>query len=159
MVDVFEQQFSRYGIPDTVLTDNGPQFSSREFAAFVRDWDFNHITSSPYHPQSNGKAESAVKIAKKLLKRCMVGRESFGKALLDWRNTPTEGMDCSPVQRLMSRRCKTTLPIATRLLRPFVQRNVRKKLSNKVRMPSIILMEEPEICLNFYRNKRFVFKM
>ena len=38
--------------------------------------------------------------------------------LLDWRNTPTEGVGTSPAQRLMGRRCKTLLPIAGTLLKP-----------------------------------------
>ena len=59
----------RLGIPQTVYSDNGPQFSAREFAIFSNEWDFQHTTSSPYHSQSNGKAESSVKLAKRLLKR------------------------------------------------------------------------------------------
>ena len=50
-------------------TDNGPQCSSDQFATFTREWEFQHITSSPLHGQSNGKAESAVKIAKNLVKK------------------------------------------------------------------------------------------
>ena len=58
--------FARYGIPDVVVMDNGPQFASAEFAVFAKTWIFKHTTSSPYHPQSNGKAENAVKTVKRL---------------------------------------------------------------------------------------------
>lgn len=51
--------FPRYGIPYVLITDNGLQFASAEFAVFAKSWMFQHITSSPYHPQSNGKAENA----------------------------------------------------------------------------------------------------
>ena len=61
--------FARYGIPDVVMSDNGPQFSSERFAKFAETREFQHDTSSPGHSQSNGKAESAVKTAKKLMKR------------------------------------------------------------------------------------------
>ena len=64
-----KQHFGRYGIPEKVISDNGPQFRSQEYTKFAKDWDFTHISTSPYHSQSNGKAESAVKIAKSLLKR------------------------------------------------------------------------------------------
>ena len=56
--------FACYGIPDRVISDNGPQFRSQLYEDFAWQWDFEHVTSSPYHSQSNGKAESAIKIAK-----------------------------------------------------------------------------------------------
>lgn len=59
--------FARYGIPDIVFSDNGPQYSSDEFKKFSKAWDFIHKTSSPGYPQSNGKVESAVKSAKRLM--------------------------------------------------------------------------------------------
>ncbi|XP_062568920.1 uncharacterized protein K02A2.6-like [Saccostrea cucullata] len=113
VIDCLKQQFSRHGIPDPVISDNGPQFKSADFHTFACDWEFEHSTSSPYHSQSNGKAESAVKIAKRLVKKCICSKTDIWKALLDWRNTPTKDMDCSPVQRLMSRRTRHSLPTAT----------------------------------------------
>ena len=50
VIQVLKEQFSRHGIPDTVTSDNGPQFSSQEFYEFSLTWEFNHVTSSP-HPQ------------------------------------------------------------------------------------------------------------
>ena len=45
-------QFPRNGIPDVVISDNGPQFTSSEFAQFGREWGFEHKTSSPGHQQA-----------------------------------------------------------------------------------------------------------
>lgn len=59
--------FARFGVSDTLVTDNGPQFSSAEFSVFSRTWIFEHKTSSPAYPQSNGKAGGAVKTVKNLL--------------------------------------------------------------------------------------------
>ena len=39
--------YARYGVPDTLVTDNGPQFASAEFAMFAKTWGFEHITSTP----------------------------------------------------------------------------------------------------------------
>ncbi|KAL6473791.1 hypothetical protein MHYP_G00173520 [Metynnis hypsauchen] len=57
--------FARPGVPCIVFTDNGPQFSSSEFQQFSKD--FQHNTSSPNYPRSNGLAESSVKIVKRLM--------------------------------------------------------------------------------------------
>ena len=111
--------FSRFGIPDTIVSDNGPQFSSDEFATFCQKWSIEHVTSSPHYPQSNGKAENAVKTVKKLFNKCKSSGQSEYLALLDWRNTASEGMKTSPAQRLMGRRSKTLLLTPTTLLQPL----------------------------------------
>ena len=63
--------FARRGIPGIVVSDNGPQFASAEFAKFAREWEFTHVTSSPRYPQSNGKVENAVKTCKTLMKKAV----------------------------------------------------------------------------------------
>ena len=83
-----------------------------------RPGHFEHVTSSPRYAQANGKAENAVKTVKRMFTKCKEGRQSEYLALLNWRNTPSEGFGTSPAQRLMGRRCKTTLPIAGKLLQP-----------------------------------------
>ena len=83
--------FARHGIPDVLVTDNGTQFASAEFAVFAETWSFEHHTSSPRYPQSNGNAENAVQIVKRLFTKCKASGQSEYLALLDWRNTPTEG--------------------------------------------------------------------
>ena len=75
--------FSRYGIPDLFLSDNGPQFSGAPFSSFTKEWSFQHITSSPRYPRSNGKAESAVKIAKSILTKCKADGSNIWRAILN----------------------------------------------------------------------------
>ena len=65
VVNATKQQFARHGVPMIVHTDGGPQFMSKEFRCFETAWEFQHAVSSPYNSRTNGKAESAVKIAKK----------------------------------------------------------------------------------------------
>lgn len=124
VIECCKHQFSRHGVPHTVITDNGPPFSSMDFQTFSKTWDFRHLTSSPYHSQSNGKAESAVKIAKTLLKKAAHAGEDKWEAILAWRNTPTEGLSSSPAQRLLSRRTRTFLPSHASLLKPEVMQGV-----------------------------------
>ena len=129
--DFLKEQFSRHGIPDTLVSDNGSQFTSREFTEFSKEWEFKHVTSSPYHPRSNGKAESAVKIVKNIFKKAISDDKDPWLALLDYRNTPTEGVNSSPAQRLFSRRTRTLLPVTSNLLHPKVVDGVEEKLQLK----------------------------
>ena len=88
--------FSRHGIPEQLVTDNGPQFVSRDFVKFANKWDFEHFTNSPRHSQANGKAESAVKEAKKIIMKCNKASTDTFIALLDHRNTPSAAVQISP---------------------------------------------------------------
>lgn len=108
--------FARYGSPDGLVSDGGPQFASSEFHKFAKQWDFEHFITSPRHSNANGKVESAVKTAKKLIRKAIDSKADPYLAILDYRNTPTEGLDTSPVQRLMKRRTRTLLPTAGSLL-------------------------------------------
>ena len=49
--------FSRHGIPKDVFSDNGSQFTSKAFKLFSSCWDFEHDSSSPEYPKSNGFVE------------------------------------------------------------------------------------------------------
>ena len=119
---------ARYGIPDEIVSDGGPQYMSSEFAEFCKDWGIKHTVSSPYHSQSNGKAESAVKAAKKMLRKAQKEGQDPYLAMLNIRNTPQQGIGLSPVQRLMGRRTKTTLPTSVKLLQSEHDKNVVEKL-------------------------------
>lgn len=109
--------FARHGVPCEVFSDNGPQFSSSEFASFAEDWGFHHTTSSPNYPRSNGLAESSVKIVKALMKKAQDGQEDFQRSLMIYRSAPLEN-GLSPAQMLMGRRIRTNLPINEILLTP-----------------------------------------
>ena len=131
IIKFMKVQFSRHGIPSVLVSNNGPQFTSNEFAEFGKQWEFQHVTSSPYHPKSNGKAESAIKVVKGLFKKALKDNKDPWLSLLDYRNTPTAGMQSSPVKRLMPRRTKTLVPIATNLLHPEVPEGVMDKIHQK----------------------------
>nr|XP_006816318.1 PREDICTED: uncharacterized protein K02A2.6-like [Saccoglossus kowalevskii] len=120
--------FARHGIPDICISDNGPQEGSEEFEKFSKTWNFKHITSSPRYPQSNGKVENAVKSAKSIMRKSKLAGTDLYLGILDFRNTPTQGMTTSPAQRLMNRRTKTLLPITDKLLNPAINQRVSQEI-------------------------------
>lgn len=97
--------FARFGIPELLVTDNGPQFVSDRFHKFAKVWGFKHTTSSPHFPQSNGESERAVQEAKKAL-----SQDDPFLALLIYRSTPVSPTGASPAELALGRRLRTTLP-------------------------------------------------
>ena len=81
-----------------------------------KTYEFDHVTSSPTYPQSNGRVENAVKTAQRIMLKALEAGSDPYLGFLDFRNTPTEGLGTSPAQRLFGRRTKTLLPTAGRLL-------------------------------------------
>lgn len=127
MIHKLKTHFARYGTPTQLISDNGPQFTSDAFRKFPQTWEFDHITSSPGHSQSNGMAESAVKTAKRLLTKTHKAGTDQYIALLDHRNTPSQGLTTSPAQRFLNRRTRTLLPTSNELLKPEIIDDQAKK--------------------------------
>ncbi len=117
--------FARFGIPETVVTDNGTCFVSAEFEHFLVQNGIRHITSAPYHPASNGLAERAVQIVKKGLKKVTEGSvtDRLAKVLFAYRITPQGTTGVSPAELLLGHRPRTRLD----LVKPHTAERVEKK--------------------------------
>ena len=113
MITHLKSNFARYGIPDTVVSDNGPQYSAADFSNFAMHYGFTHVTSSPKYPQANGEAERAVRTEKNLLKKS----DDPYLAMLAYRSTPLEN-GYSPAELLMGRRLRTMIPTIAKQLAP-----------------------------------------
>ncbi|KAL0868798.1 hypothetical protein ABMA27_007164 [Loxostege sticticalis] len=124
--------FARHGIPNILISDNGPPFNSKEFSNFASDWQIQHITSSPYFAQSNGLVERTIGTIKNMLKKCLSDHSDPHLALLQYRNTPKENM-YSPAQLLMSRSLRTKLPVLEQSLKPKIPnyRSLKNKTNKK----------------------------
>ena len=71
-IDKLQLSFSTFGLPQVLVSDNGPPFSSSEFQDFMKQNRINHVKTVPYHPASNGLAERAVKTFKSALKKLLI---------------------------------------------------------------------------------------
>ncbi len=112
VVKALKSVFSRHGIPQTLVSDNGPCYASHEFRKFVQEWEFTHVTSSPLYPRSNGMAERNVQTMKSIMKK---SKDPYF-ALLEYRTTPIDGIGLSPAQMLMGRRLNSKIPTHKALL-------------------------------------------
>ena len=90
VIDALRTVFARFGIPKTIVSDNGTPFVSEEFVHFLHQNGIKHNTSAPYHPSSNGIAEHAVQIVKRSLKKVISGdiNSRLAKVLLTYHNSP-----------------------------------------------------------------------
>ena len=106
--------FARHGIPETVRSDNGPQYSSQQFAVFASSYGVNHVASSPKYPQSNGQVERMVQTIKNMLKKSTDPHI----AVLSYRATPHPWCGYSPAELCMGRRIRTAVPQSNAILIP-----------------------------------------
>ena len=131
VVKALSTQFARYGIPEVLISDNGPCYASAEFRAFTENLDIEHRTSSPGYPKSNGKAENAVCTVKQLYKKAIESGQNPEWALLTWRNVPMEGIGVSPSQIMFGRPSRTFLPQVRSTLTPSSSASVSRALQSQ----------------------------
>ena len=114
IVSKMSEVFAENGSPDRVVSDNGGHYTSQTFRNFATEWDFDHVTSSPHFPQSNGFIERQVQTVKNTLKKAAMTRSNPQKALLALRSTPIDSHLPSPAEMLNARKYKSNLPVIIR---------------------------------------------
>nr|XP_055048287.1 uncharacterized protein K02A2.6-like [Misgurnus anguillicaudatus] len=127
--------FSRFGSPVQLVSDNGPQFTSHEMATFLQANGVQHITSSPYHPATNGLAERFVQTMKHALKASL-GQGTFHQRLhsflLSYRSTPHATTKVSPAYLLFGREVRTSFElIKPATLKETVQRQQEHQVQRR----------------------------
>ena len=102
--------FTKFGRPFVLKSDNGLCYTSREFHDFLEFYKIHHITSSPHYPQSNGFVEALVGISKKLMEKSVKDGKLWNYGLLEYRVTPMSGNLPSPLEALTGCKLRTSLP-------------------------------------------------
>ncbi|KAK3738200.1 hypothetical protein QZH41_012780, partial [Actinostola sp. cb2023] len=124
-IEKLRETFANHGLPKTIVSDNGSNFTSAEFEQFTVKNGIKHIKVAPYHPASNGQAERAVRIFKEGFEKMEGGsiRTKLSRFLLRYRITPHSTTGVPPAQLLMKRHLRTQLD----LVRPSVGDRVQTK--------------------------------
>ena len=126
-IEVLRTMFSAHGLPEQIVTDNGPQFVSEDFEAFLKQNGIKHIRTAPYHPSSNGLAERFVQSLKLALKASLNSGMSLTQRLsnylLTYRTTPHATTGVSPCSLFLHRHIRTRLD----LLHPDAKAHVTRK--------------------------------
>lgn len=100
--------FRRFGLAERVISDNGPCFRSDQFQKFCELFEIHHTTTSPYHHQSNGRVERAIRTVRNILKKCKNDTE-ITLAILAYLDTPISSDLPSPAELFLNRRINTRL--------------------------------------------------
>ena len=123
-IATLRQLFASYGLPEQIVSDNGPQFTSEEFADFMKKNGIKHTRCAPYHPASNGAVE-------RFFKQAMKASEHDGRSLahrlanflLSYRATPHSTTNQSPSSLFLNRTLRTRLS----LVHPDTEQHVFRK--------------------------------
>ena len=105
-IDELRKMFATHGLPEVLVSDNGPAFSSTEFQEFMKRNSIRHIRTAPYHPSSNGQVERAVQIFKVAMRKNSLEsiQTRVSRFLFNYRNTPHTTSGVSPSELLLGRR-------------------------------------------------------
>lgn len=129
-ITAFKALFARWGIPEIVYTDDASQYRSASFVKFCEEWNFLHVSSSPYYQRSNGMAERHIQTFKKMYKKCIRdGRDPYF-TLLEYRNTVVDSkLNLSPNEMMLKRQTVSILP--TRNIRNVNYKKIVKFVNEK----------------------------
>ncbi|XP_058457000.1 uncharacterized protein K02A2.6-like [Malaya genurostris] len=119
VIKKFVNLFSRFGLPDVIVTDNGPPFNSQQFINFFERQGIHVMKSPPYHPQSNGQAERLVRVVKEVMKKILIDpafknvdlQDKLNYFLFNYRNTVLSPDMVPPSEKILNYRPKTLLDL------------------------------------------------
>ena len=116
--------FARFGLPEQLVSDNGPQFSSSEFTQFLKNNGVKHINSALYHPSTNGIVERFVQSFKRamLTNKSLPIEQRLANFLLQYHTTIHATTNATPCMLLLNKQLHTKLD----LLHPNIEVQVSK---------------------------------
>lgn len=128
-INCLRDTFCRFGLIDTLVSDNGRQFTSDEFKQFTERNGIKHILNAPGHPSTNGQAEVYVKTFKKSLFAALASTKAevldlhIQRFLFDYRCAKHTTTGESPAKLLIGRELKSRFSL---MKPPLVQNRIRE---------------------------------
>ena len=110
VINIIKQIFAEQGVPEWLISDNGPHFNSQQFKEFAKGWDFEPLTSSPKYPQSNGMVKRCIQTIKGAIKKAKLGNRDIDMSLLCLQSTPVDHVIPSPGELLYNQKVVSNLP-------------------------------------------------
>src|SRR5277367_2683252 len=140
-IDVLLSIFTRFGLPERLVTDNGPQFTSLEFAEFTKSYGIIHTFSPPYHPATNGAAENFVGTFKTAMRSAKQSNTPLNRAiftfLLAYRSTPHCTTNQTPAFLMLKRELRTKMSLLRPSLSDTVEKHQQRQIDNHKGKPRI----------------------
>ena len=126
-IEELRKLFSQFGLPLVIVSDNGPQFVSKEFENSIQQNGMKHILTPAYHPASNGQAESLVRKFKTCMKKMIISNPdvifNVSNWLLGYRSTIHPSTGKEPSLAMFGRKTRTAMS----LLNPLSNKQLSSK--------------------------------
>ncbi|UYV80723.1 hypothetical protein LAZ67_19001539 [Cordylochernes scorpioides] len=122
VIEKLKEVFARCGVPEIMMTDNGPPFQSTEMMEFAKEWNVTHTTSSPRFPQSNGMIERTIQTLKSTIIKCQQSKQDIYQALLLLRNTEHNSLPSPAIMLDSFLPMKTTLMNDSRICEDSIRK-------------------------------------
>ena len=136
-VEELRKLFAQHGLPEELVSDNGPQFIASEFEEFMRSSGGKHTKCAPYHPASNGQVDRVVQILKTVLHKHTLDKSGVSQSqrlqsfLLTYRTTPHATTGRTPAELFLKRQLRTRLTLLKPNLLSDVQDKQDKQVNNR----------------------------
>ena len=136
-IEKLREIFATHGLPATLVSDNGSNFTSSEFEEFMKRNGIKHIKVAPYHPASKRLAERAVQVFKEGFEKMGEGsiQTKISRFLLRYRTTPHSTTRVPPAELLMKRKLHTQLD---RIFPSVADRVPSKQCKQKAAMTTML---------------------
>ncbi|XP_032233880.1 uncharacterized protein K02A2.6-like [Nematostella vectensis] len=114
VIDFLDAIFTRFGYPEALRSDIGPQFTSVEFEAYLKSNGIKWVSTTPLWPQASGLVDRTNRTIEKILKIATVEKKDlqkeFRKFLVAYRSTPHTSTGCTPFSLMFGREMRNKLP-------------------------------------------------